>query len=349
MSHRRIIGYVMLLAGGLTTIAVTNGRAQSASRASMPQLHHVGLNSVDPDRAIEWYLRVWPSAKRTTVAGQPGVAAEMTLLFTRVDRPPPGAWRHDLHRSEPQSAFWHIGATTNTTSIKERIEATGVSFLPLFTSAQDTVGVWRSGLTPYPGTVTAAQLATATPAPPRDGGFSYVVAPDGVLFEFTGGPNTRDALSHIHLYHEQPLCAANWYVQHLGMELPPMRDSSGVEIPRKPWSPCEAARGEAGWPSLERVGTIRQPSGGVRFGNGAVSWYPRQCTGDRCGRDIPLAPSRGQALDHIAFEVKDFTPLVERLRRARVKIILEPYAFGDTRAVMIEDPDGLAIELIEAR
>ena len=157
----------MVLAGALTAIAVTNAHAQAANRASMPQLHHVGLNSADPGRAIEWYLRVWPSAKRTTVAGQPGVAADMLLLFTRVDRPPPGAWRRDLQRSEPQSAFWHIGATTNTTNIKERVEATGVAFLPLFTSPTDTVGVWRSGLTPYAGTVTAAQLATATPARTR--------------------------------------------------------------------------------------------------------------------------------------------------------------------------------------
>src|SRR5262249_18821490 len=86
-------------------------RAQGTDRASMPRLHHVGLNSVDPDRAIAWYLRAWPTAKRTVVAGQPGVEAEMLVLFTKVDHPPPGAWRDDLHRGEPQSAFWHIGAS----------------------------------------------------------------------------------------------------------------------------------------------------------------------------------------------------------------------------------------------
>jgi hypothetical protein len=32
-----------------------------------------------------------------------------------------------------------------------------------------------------------------------------------------------------------------------------------------------------------------------------------------------------------------------------VKILQEPYAFGDTRAFIIEDLDGLAIELIQAR
>jgi predicted enzyme related to lactoylglutathione lyase len=60
-------------------------------------------------------------------------------------------------------------------------------------------------------------------------------------------------------------------------------------------------------------------------------------------------PSRGQALDHVAFSVENLDALLQRLRRAGVKILEEPYTFGDTRAFMIEDPDGLAIELVQAR
>lgn len=316
---------------------------------SMPQLHHVGLNSVDPDRAIEWYLRAWPTAKRTTVAGYPAVEGDMLLLFNKVAQPAPGAWRDDLHRAEPQSAFWHIGANTNTTGMDARLKAIGVSHLPLYLGPKDARTVWRSGLAPYNGTLTAGQLDTAAAAPPRDGGFSYVVAPDGVLFEFTGGPGTRDGFSHIHFFHEQPLCAANWYVEQLGMALPAVRGATGADTVHKPWDPCEMKYGEAGWPSLEPVGTIRQPAGNVRFGNGSMSWYPRQCVGNRCGRDQPLVRSRGQALDHVAFTVDDFDALLTRLRRAGVKVLEEPHAFGDTRAFMIEDPDGLAIELVERR
>ena len=325
--------------------------AQQSSTASMPQLHHVGLNSVDPEKAIAWYLEIWPTARRTEVAGFPGVQADMLLLFQKVDRPPAGAWRDDLHRAEPQSAFWHIGAFTNTTDLATRLATIGVKNLPLFVSpaATDTNTVWRSGLSPYAGIVTTKTIATAQIAPPRDGGFSYVVAPDGVLFELTGGPGTRDSFSHMHFYHERPLCIANWYVEHLGMELPPVRDSSGVETPRKPWDPCDVSVGEAGWPSLEPAGTLRQPSGGVRFANGSMTWYPRQCVGDRCGRDQALVRSRGQVLDHVAFSVERLDDLVARLRLASVTIIEGPYAFGDTRAVMIEDPDGLAIELIDRR
>lgn len=346
-----LLGVPLGGAAGVRAVAAQAGAAPApASAASLPTLHHVGLNSVDPERAIAWYLRVWPTATRTTVAGVPAIEADMFVMFHRVDRPPTGAWRDDLHRAEPQSAFWHIGAFTNTTDLAARLAPLGVAHLPLFTAPHDTVGVWRSGLAPYAGTLTAAQIVAAPPAPPRDGGFSYVVAPDGVLFEFTGGPGTRDALAHVHLFHERPRCAARWYAEQLGMELPPARPGAAEQ----PDAGCEAPEaaptyGEAGWPSLEPVGTIRQPTASVRLANGSLSWYPRQCVGTRCGTDQPLVPSRGQALDHVAFLVDGLDARLAQLRRAGVTVLEGPYAFGATRAAMIEGPDRLAIELVERR
>jgi catechol 2,3-dioxygenase-like lactoylglutathione lyase family enzyme len=87
----------------------------------------------------------------------------------------------------------------------------------------------------------------------------------------------------------------------------------------------------------------------VRYANGTMSWYPRQCVGTRCGRDQKLVPSRGQVLDHVAFSVDNFDALYASLRRDGVKVLEPPHAFGDTRAFMIEDPDGLAIEIVERR
>jgi len=342
-ARRRVLACLLVLLA-----APAPSAAQGETTPSLPPLHHVGLNTVDPEGAIAWYRRLWPTAVRTEVAGEPGVQGEMLLLFHKVASPPPGAWSHGEHRSEPQSAFWHIGAFTNTSTLPQRLAGTGVTSLPLFVSSTDSGSIWRSGQAPYAGTLTAGQLATAPVVAPREGGFSYVVAPDGVLFEFTGGPGTRDALSHVHFFHERPLCAANWYVEHLGMALPPVRDTLGRETARTPWSPCEVPPGEAGWPSLEPAGTIRAPSGSVRYGNGTMSWYPRQCRGTRCGTDTPLVRSRGQALDHVAFEVHDLDALLGRLRSAGVTVLQSPYPFGATRAAMIEDPDGLAIELVEA-
>ncbi|HEX4936443.1 MAG TPA: VOC family protein, partial [Gemmatimonadaceae bacterium] len=146
---------------------------------------------------------------------------------------------------------------------------------------------------------------------------------------------------------EQPWCAANWYVTHLGFALPPVRDSSGAERPRPAYDPCVAPTGEAGWPSLERIGTIRQPAATVRYANGSMGAYPRQCTGSRCGAARPLVRSRGQVLDHVAFGVRDFDARYARLVRAGVTILEPPHRFGATRAFMLEDPDGLAVELVE--
>jgi catechol 2,3-dioxygenase-like lactoylglutathione lyase family enzyme len=172
-----------------------------------------------------------------------------------------------------------------------------------------------------------------------------------VLFEFTGGPGTRDALAHVHLFHERPRCAARWYVEQLGMALPLARPGAPEEPPSG--GACETAEavpyGEAGWPSLEPAGTIRQPAASVRLANGSLSWYPRQCVGTRCGADQPLVPSRGQALDHVAFTVDGLDARLARLRRAGVTVLEGPYAFGATRAAMIEGPDRLAIELVERR
>ena len=87
----------------------------------------------------------------------------------------------------------------------------------------------------------------------------------------------------------------------------------------------------------------------MRLANGSLSWYPRQCVGTRCGGDQPLVPSRGQALDHVAFLVDGLDARLARLRRAGVTVLEGLYAFGTTRAAMIEGPDRLAIELVERR
>lgn len=331
----------------LAVLTLAFGGEVLAQGAVLPRLHHVGLNSVDPERAIAWYLKLWPAAARVTEAGEPAVKADMLLLFRQVNRPPAGAWRNDLHRGEPQSAFWHIGAFANSSTLPELAARVGGTPLPLFISPEDTGSTWRSGLVPYAGTLTRDKLQSAPAAAPREGGFSYLVAPDGVLFEVTGGPDTRPSLSHIHFFHEQPLCAANWYVSALGMELPPVRDSAGRDQPRMAWNPCEVPAAEATWPSLEPVGTIRGPAGSVRYANGAMSWYPRQCTGSRCGRDQPLVPSRGQVLDHVAFEVTDFDAALARLRVAGVATSEPAHRFAGRRSVMIEGPDRLSIELVE--
>src|SRR3712207_8849077 len=70
------------------------------------------------------------------------------------------------------------------------------------------------------------------------------------------------------------------------------------------------------WPSLEPGGTIRRPAGGVRYANGSMAWYPRQCVGARCGRDRPLVRSE----EHTP-ELQSRQYLVCRLLLEKKKIV----------------------------
>ena len=322
-------------------------RSEVAVRPSdTPSLHHAGLNSTDIQAAIAWYLDLWPAAQRSRFAGREAVVAEMYLVFGEVDEAPPGAFDAGLGRSVPQSAFWHIGAFMNTTESDQRLAEMGTSHLPLHTGRADET-VWRSGLTPYAGVVDADGVDSFEPADPRPGGFSYVLGPDGVLFELTGGPRTTASLSHVHFFHEHPQCTANWYVEMLGMELPPLRDDEGSVRPRPPHDPCEEARGAPGWPSLESSGTIRQPRGTVVHGNGSMSWYPRQCDETRCGQDEPLAPTRGQVIDHLGLSVESVDAWFAWLSSRGVTVLEPPHDIEEGRAFMFEGPDRLAIELVD--
>ena len=67
-----------------------------------PGFHHVHLNSVDPDAAIDFYVRQFPTSSKGIWADLPALLApnNCMILFNKVDTPPV---------SEPQSAIWHFG------------------------------------------------------------------------------------------------------------------------------------------------------------------------------------------------------------------------------------------------
>ena len=57
-------------------------RAQSDS---LPSFHHLHLNSVNPDAAIELYIRQFPSTSKSTMAGLPALkSGNVYLLFNKV-------------------------------------------------------------------------------------------------------------------------------------------------------------------------------------------------------------------------------------------------------------------------
>jgi beta-lactamase superfamily II metal-dependent hydrolase len=345
--------------------AARNQSARVPLPLPMPRYHHIHINSINPNRSLDWYEKYWPAGKRTSLNGFPAFkGGDLYLLYSKVDQQAPGAFDRKLYRSVPQSAFWTFGSgvvdTAGLVARLTKLDPKAFEFLPVFAGPDDKTGVIRSALAPQ-----GDQLLTVTqlkdraardrraPGTPRPGSqdFGYLVDPDGMLVEFNSAPEDH-FWAHNHFWHEKPLCAANWYVEHLGMQLPPRRDDkTGQLILQARWDPCDVPIGEVGYPSFMPQGQLRIPIFNVRFANGSWAAYTRQCRAGRCGagNDKPLVPTRGQVVDHMAFAFPDLGPVIEHLRETRVPILEGPYKFGDSRAIMIADPDGLALELIEEK
>ena len=302
-----------------------------------PGFHHLHLNSVDPDAAIDFYARQFPTSARASWGGLPALASpnDVLVLFTRVATPP---------ATSPQTAIWHFGwHVTDTRARLESYESRlDVRLLPLYTTEEGgsvfiSSDTWPStGATPG---LTKAQIAEARAKgvqPTRTGGFGYMQGPDNALVEYAGN-HPAERFNHVHLYQEEPFCAQLWYQTHLNA--PVFRGRASATPVTE--STCKVPRGsERSWPALEREGMFRSPTAAVVFGDVALPWYMRQ--GDR-----PLVSTRGHLYDHIALSVADLDAWVAKLRSEGVRFLEKPYELGDSRAVMIEGPSREALELVE--
>jgi len=307
----------------------------AAGQATLPppHFHHLALNSVDPEAAIAFYLKEFPSTVRTSWEGMPALQSptHVLVVFQKVTAPPPS--------DSEITAYWHFG--WNVPDSRKSLDAFRAQnlLLPFYTDDQgDSVGI-SSDTYPYPPGVpgrTRAQIADAIAQhlePSRISGNGYIAGPDRAIVEFTGGAPER--FDHVHMWQDDPLCAQLWYVTHLQAE--PRRG------PATPISEenCKVARGaEPSWPSLDPKGTYRFPSEGVRFDDVAMNWYPNQ-TGK------VLGPTLGHLMDHVGLKVGDLDAWIEKLKREGVVFLKSPYRIGETRAVMIEGPSHEAIELLE--
>jgi catechol 2,3-dioxygenase-like lactoylglutathione lyase family enzyme len=301
-----------------------------------PGFHHLHLNSVDPDAAIDWYVRQFPSGSKGEWAGVPALLApnNVMVLFNKVATSPV---------SEPQSAIWHFGwhvkdARDTLSTFRSRDE---VTLQPLYTSDEGASVQISSDTWPNVGNVlglTRAQIAEARAAgakPKGGGGFVYLKGPDHALIEFAGD-YPAERFNHIHLWQEHPLCAQLWYQKHLNA---PARASFGeVSVTE---ADCQVPRGtDRTWPALNREGMYRTPRAGVEFGDVVLTWYANQ-------GEVPLVSPRGQLQDHLALSVANLDAWVTKLRGEGVVFLEQPYRLGDTRAAMIEGPSKEAIELVE--
>jgi catechol 2,3-dioxygenase-like lactoylglutathione lyase family enzyme len=304
-----------------------------------PGFHHLHLNAVDPDAAIDFYARQFPTSSKARWGGIPALKApnNVLILFTKVATPPP---------TSPQTAIWHFG--WHTVDSRESLETykarPDVTLLPLYTSDEGGTVFISSDTWPGSGGVlglTKAQIAEARAngvQPARSRGFAYMQGPDGAIVEFVGNfPAER--MNHVHMFQEHPFCAQLWYQKHLNA---PVFQGRSSDTPLTEAN-CEVPRGpDPSWPALERHGLYRTPRAAVEFSDVALTWYARQ------GSE-PLIGTRGHVYDHIGLSVADLDAWIAKLEREGVTVLDGPYRLGDTRAVMLEGPSREALELVEVR
>jgi catechol 2,3-dioxygenase-like lactoylglutathione lyase family enzyme len=331
MTILRLVACVLLALlachGGRTVTA----QAPATQTLEPPSFHHLHLSSPNPDAATAAYMKLWPATtERTTVEGVAALRnGAIYLLFDRTAKPLP---------TTPQSAYRHqVWLTPDVRAYVKRAQAAGMTVEPLYTSEEG--GIVEVSTDTYPGTLTKSGLADAKQkgVPTRMGGYTYVKGPDGLIVEGFERAGDKERLAQIDMWQEDPVCAELWYARHLGGS---RRAPANGPAPTE--DNCKTPPGEPTWPSTMKQGTRRVPVGRVGYGDVALLWYTNPGS-------QPLVSTRGQAADHIAFAVRDLDAWVAKLRHEKVTILREPYAFGSSRAVLIEGPSREAIELLQIR
>lgn len=213
-------------------------------------------------------------------------------------------------------------------------------------------GIWHLGWGGVDGpreynTLTGKGVQFQTPVSPL-GNYHYMYAfgPDKELLEvWTGYQNHR--YGHVHLMSPDPVGTVRWYAQTLGIGIKPQTLPAGTPPPAAgapPFIP-EPGPTSAGSGALEPVDNtniivFRQPTATpvppLWAGNSPVS---------------AIQPTKGRAVDHIAFSYRRIQPIFDRMKKAGVTIA-EPISlkpeFG-FRSFFIVGPDQVLIEIVEAR
>src|SRR5690349_16413562 len=120
-----------LLAAAAGASALPSAAVVQSAPLPAPGFHHLHLNSMNPETAVAWYAKEFPSTSKTEWGGFTALASpnNVLLLFTKVDQPP---------ATQPATAFWHFGwHVTDERRTMARLRADGVTLLPLYTGDGD--------------------------------------------------------------------------------------------------------------------------------------------------------------------------------------------------------------------
>jgi catechol 2,3-dioxygenase-like lactoylglutathione lyase family enzyme len=334
MPYRFLSPLVFLL---LTSAATFRpALAQTPPKIAPMHLHHVHLNSVNPSAAAAYYPKAFPiSAAKTTFNGYEAVkTGNVYLLFTKVDTPP------QTELNGPQTSVWHFGwNTADSRKYDQDFRAKGLKIAQMWDAADGKLVDMSSHTLPgLPTQEQILEMRAKGVQPTRQGGFGYLRGPDDALIE-NAQAGSVERFNHVHMYHEHPYCAIAWYVTHLGATMP--QGTGGAAI-TPDGNDCKRLYAPPTWPSFFKFpGFVREPSGSVKFDDIDILIRPWPGGG--------LVSTRGHIVDHWALSVADLPSTVARLKSEGVKILEEIHPWGNMQAAMIEGPDRVAIEIVEAK
>jgi catechol 2,3-dioxygenase-like lactoylglutathione lyase family enzyme len=171
-----------------------------------------------------------------------------------------------------------------------------------------------------------------TPLRGPDNYYMYISGPDKELVEINTMGHHRFA--HVHLFANDVNETAAWYADHLGI---PLRTR---EVPKP--KDMVAARGV--WANAFRCDNVNFIIFGKPDTEPVPPWWP----------DPPLkslAPTRGRAIDHVAFSFRSIEPVFQRMKSAGVQIV-EPIAVREDyrlKSFFVLGPNEVLVEIVEAK
>jgi hypothetical protein len=327
----RIVGIALAV-----VVALAAPHAQDTPKVEPLHFHHVHLNSTDPAAAAAYYPKPFAlSAAKTTFNGFEAVkTGNVYILFTKV------AARPQNELTGPQTSVWHFGWNTpNSRQYDEKFRAMGLEIAQMWDAADGKLVDLSSDTLPgLPTQEQILEMRAKGVQPTRQGGFGYLRGPDGAMIE-NAQAGTTERFNHVHMYHEHPRCAMEWYVTHLGARMPAGR---GGAAPVEATGDCHTKTyAPPTWPSFAKTGFVRDPAGGVNFDDISISIRPWPGGG--------LVSTRGKVYDHWAVSTANLDVTVARLKSEGVKFLEDVHPWGNLRAAMIEGPDRIAIELVEVK
>jgi catechol 2,3-dioxygenase-like lactoylglutathione lyase family enzyme len=329
-------------------VLCSGGQVAAQTPLAAPGFHHLHLNTVNPEAAIDFYVKAFPTTSKGTFAGQPALRSpnNVWVLFNKVGAPP---------ATQPQTAFWHFGwHVTDVRATLDRYLKQNITLVPLYTGTGEGTGTAFVSSDTYPGSggvlgLTRSQIAEAKAKgvkPAGGAGFAYLRGPDDSLVEYQGNM-PAERFNHIHMYQEQPYCAHLWYQTYLNVAAPAPRagatPASAGQAARTAAN-CAVERGpDRTLPALDWDGMFRTPAVQTTiFGDVSLYFYMNQGS-------TPVGPTRGQLMDHFAVSVTDLAAWIAKLKAENVTFLEQPYTIGGLRAVMIEGPSKEAIEIVEVK